>query len=244
MTQIVHNPTSRITAPSSSSSTFFANSGAVAGTFVAAGLAITAGVLAFVIFMLRRRRRQRLDRDVAAAATAAAAAAHHSRHTFDDDEEQPSMAQYGGYYAASTPGVDVHGQPQPPMGGYEYEDPTGGYDAYASNLASGDRSSVATAAGMAGFGAQAAQQDFSHQPVYDEQYETLAQPDFSGERAEAGGEGYYFDPRQAYDYAGEDAYGGYDGEHGHLAGIPRPASAGSIAPVGGGDTRGLKVTNV
>lgn len=247
VTQIVHNPTGSLSSSSSaaSSGSFFNNTGAVAGIFVVVGLAITAGVIAFVFFMLRRRRRQRLDRDVAAAAAAAAAAAHHSRSAFDDDEEQPTMTQYGGYYAATTPGIAVHNQPQPLAGGYDYEDPAGGYDPYAANLAAGNRTSTATAPGLAGFGAQSAQANYARPTAgYDSHgYETLAQTNAAPGYPEANAQpGYYFDPKQAYDYSEEDVYGGYDEEH-QPPRHRRSGSEGSVAARGGED-RSLKVTNV
>jgi len=165
--------------------------------------------------MLRRRRRQRLDRDVAAAA-AAAAATQHSRSAFDDDEET-GMAQYGGYYASTTPGVDVMSQPQqPPMGGYQdYEDPAGGYDHYATEM-NANRDSTANGAGMAGYGAQAAEPSYV-----------------------IGNDDPYYHPNQEdYNYAEEDPYGGY--------GEPQPShrrtgSEGSVAREA--EERGLRVAN-
>jgi len=250
VTQIVHNPTASgsSSSASSGSGSFFNNSGAVAAIFVVVGLGITAGVIAFIFFMLRRRRRQRLDRDVAAAAAAAAAAAHHSRSNFDEDEEHPAMTQYGGYYAATTPGIELNGEPQPNIGGYDYEDPAGGYDPYAANLAAGDRMSTATAPGLAGFGAQSAQANYAAPSTdYDSHgYETLAQPEHNASPNSQGKapaqQGYFFDPKQAYDYAEEDAYGGYDEEH-QPPGHYRAGSEGSVA-ARGGERRGLKVTNV
>jgi hypothetical protein len=212
----------------------------------------TVGVIAFVIFMLKRRRRQRLDRDVAAAAAAAAAAAS-SRSVFDDDDDHPQMTQYGGYHPATTPGIDIHGQPQPAAGAYDYEDPAGGYDAYAANLNAGDRSSIATAPGLAGFGATSAQNNFTAQTNADYSYNhnAYAPAPASEHLADVNGhqEGnqYYFDPKQALDYgagAEHDVYGGYAaGEAQPVVGHQRSGSEGSIAR--DGDPRhGLKVTNV
>lgn len=261
VTQIVHNPSGiGSSSAADSDSGFFSNSGAVAGTFVAVGLVATAGIMAFVIFMLRRRRRQRLDRNVSAAASAAAAAAAHSRSAYDDEDDQPSMAQYGGYYAATTPSnTDIHTQPQPDMGPYhDYEDPAGGYDPYAVNMVnlgpSNERLSTSTEPGMAGFGATSAQVNYAVQDPYAQDpngQEYMAephQPDFSMPVHEQH-EGYYFDPSQAYAYAQEDAYGAF---HDNIqdqyipeqptAGHRRNGSDGSVARSGG--ERGLKVTNV
>lgn len=237
VTQIVHNPTSGASSSSSTKggSSFLSNSGAVAGTFVALGLLATGGVLAFVFFMLKRRRRQRLDRDVAAAAYAA----HHSRDAFDDDDEKPAMNNHN--YASTS--LDTHGQPQTDMNRYDYEDPSGGYDAYAANLAANNRASTATAAGFAGFGAQAAQHDYQPRG-YNNGYEDVAQPytDHNPAHDNQQQGGYYFDPKQAYDYSEEDAYGGY-GEEERPTRHHRSGSEGSVAN-GDGAGRGLKVTNV
>lgn len=157
ITQTIRNGnTGQSSAAAGGSASFLENTGAVAGTFVAVGLVVTVGVMAFVAFMLKRRRRQRLDRDVAAAAAAAAAASHHKGYD-DEDDNGPAMTQYGGYYSSN--GMEVLDHPQPRMD-YDYEDPAGGYDHYAADLTPGDRTSTATAAGMAGFGAHSAQQTY------------------------------------------------------------------------------------
>ena len=154
------------------------------------------------------------------------------------------MAQYGGYYPATIPGVDIHGQPQETIGGYhDYEDPAGGYDAYAADLVAGDRASTATAPGLAGFGAQSAQNTYGGEPGYEhhDQYNTV--PDQTGHEQHEQPQGqYYFDPKQAFDYAQEDAYGGY-GEKEQPNRHTRSGSEGSVAP-NDSDRTGLKVTNV
>ena len=188
LTQVIRNPgfNNGSSNPSSGSSAFFNNTGAVAGTFVAVGLVCTLGVIGVIAFLLKRRRRQRLDRDVTAAAAAASAASHHhhQRAAFDDDDADisPPMTQYGGYFAGAgaassagmgaTPGLDVNGQPQPQGPYHDYEDPAGGYDHYATQLQplppaahsanAGDRFSTATAPGLAGFGAQSAQMNYDY----------------------------------------------------------------------------------
>lgn len=186
------------------SSSFFDNTGAVAGTFVAVGIVVTTGVAAFIFFMLRRRRRQRLDRDVATAA-AAAAAAHQPR--FEDDDE-PNL-QYAAYYQSQS-SHDFEGQEPEKMGRYEYEDPAGGYDRYADNLVDAppaDRASTFTQAGMAGFGATAASAGYNSAHPADayggyndqQQYGSHA-PDFSHS---------YGDPQYdvAHQYAAPDMGG-------------------------------------
>jgi hypothetical protein len=254
VTQVVHNPTGSLNdsgASNAGANGFFDNTGAVAGVFVVVGLAITAGVLAFVFFMLRRRRRQRLDRDVAAAAAAAAGAAHH-RSGFDDDEDEkinPATTFNGGY--AST---DIHGQPQPSMGQYsDYEDPAGGYDHYAANLPPpGDRTSTATAAGMAGFGASSAQASYAHSypPQPHDAYEEMQDYNAMTTERNHGGQpsgGYYFDPKDAnqYDYTDDDAAYDYNERPTQEATRQgRPGSVGSVAQNGRNTERGLKVTNV
>lgn len=261
VTQIVRNPGVNDSGSGSGGSSqqgFMNNTGAVAGVFITVGLLCTAGILAFVLFMLRRRRRQRLDRDVAAAAAAAAANSTH-RSAFDDDDVSPAMTQYGGYYAATTPGTDLHGQPQPDGQYHDYVDPTGGYDHYATNLGGADRMSTATGAGLAGFGATRATNDYDPnaygvQGVQDDQYHTLPSPIDTISQQQSQDQHlqqqpehqsqpgpYYFDPNQAYNYAAEeDAYGGYDEPQQPR---PRSGSEGSVArPTE--DRKGLKITNV
>jgi hypothetical protein len=215
--------------------------------------------MVFVAFMLKRRRRQRLDRDVAAAAAAAAAASHHKGYD-DEDDNGPAMTQYGGYY--STNDMEVLDHPQPRMD-YDYEDPAGGYDHYATDLTPGDRTSTATAAGMAGFGAHSAQQTYApnDQQNYssnDQQYyasndqgfnavttndsNATAQPSSNAHHRPSNG--YYFDPNQAYDFATtDDAYGG---DEEHVPPMPshhRSGSEGSVTRGGDAHDRGLKITN-
>lgn len=242
VTQIIHNPTGGLNdgssgSNSSSGSSFFNNTGAVVGVFVVVGIAGAAILLGVAFLLFRRRRRQRLDRDVAAAAAAAAAAA--SRTPFDDDEDNsghtsytstgPAMTQYGGYYAASGP-------PGQALGGYDYEDPAGGYDQYAAAPPPGaaggyDRSSVGTTPGMAGFGGG----DHFAQQV---QAQAPAQHD-----------PYYFDPNDAQyvdepGYA-DDVYGGYAAQSHHGQHEPAGMTHGnsSEGSVIGKDERrgGLKV---
>lgn len=252
ITQTIRNGNGgQSSAAAGGSTPFLENTSAVAGTFVAVGLVVTAAVMAFIVFMLKRRRRQRLDRDVAAAAAAAAAASHHKG--YDDEEDNgPAMTQYGGYY--STNGMEVLDHPQPRME-YDYEDPAGGYDHYATSLTPGDRMSTATNAGMAGFGAHSAQQNYASN---DESFNAVTSDDAnfaSQHQSDANGinnahhrpsNGYYFDPNQAYDYAAEDdAYGGAYEDHAP----PKPShhrsgSDGSVSRGGDNQDRGLKITNV
>ncbi|KAF8898774.1 hypothetical protein BD779DRAFT_35731 [Infundibulicybe gibba] len=71
----------------SKTSSFFRNTGAVAGVFVLVGLA-AASILLWIFFAVRRRRRtQRLEHD--SAVSASLAAAGFRRHALDDDDDHP-----------------------------------------------------------------------------------------------------------------------------------------------------------
>jgi len=222
--------------------------------------------------MLKRRRRQRLDRDVAAAAAAAAAASHHHKGYDDEEDGGPAMTQYGGYYQSQSNGMEVLDHPQPRMD-YDYEDPSGGYDHYANGLTPGDRMSTATAAGMAGFGAQSAQNtygDYEYDPnhpqqqqyqehQYDQQpadsYNTAPpQESYNAVASDSHlvpaptahnrqSNGYYFDPTQVHQYAADEPYSGYDDTPPPMPGHTRSGSEGSVAR-GNTEARGLKITNV
>jgi len=267
ITQTVRNGNTGQSSAAAGNASFLDNTGAVAGTFVAVGLVITAGVIAFTFFMLKRRRRQRLDRDVAAAAAAAGAAAHHKGYD-DEDDQGPAMTQYGGYYQSQN-GIEVLDHPQPRMD-YDYEDPSGGYDHYANGLAPGDRMSTATAAGMAGFGAHSAQQtygdqDYEHQDQLQHQQQYDQQPyDASQQQQqyvddpynavttdshhaapttrERQSNGYYFDPNQVQAFAADEPYGGFEDHPPPMPSHHRTGSEGSVARGESGD-RGLKITN-
>lgn len=93
VTQIVVNPSLSPDDNSrgSGGSSFFSNTGAVAGVFVLVGLA-AASILLWIIFAVRRRRRnQRLEHD--AAVSASLAAAGFNRQPLDDDDDGPAMTQ-------------------------------------------------------------------------------------------------------------------------------------------------------
>jgi len=265
ITQTVRNGNTGQSSAAAGNASFLDNTGAVAGTFVAVGLVITAGVIAFTFFMLKRRRRQRLDRDVAAAAAAAGAAAHHKGYD-DEDDQGPAMTQYGGYYQSQN-GIEVLDHPQPRMD-YDYEDPSGGYDHYANGLAPGDRMSTATAAGMAGFGAHSAQQTYGdqdyehqdqlqHQQQYDQQPYDASQQQYADDpynavttdshlaaptTRERQSNGYYFDPNQVQAFAADEPYGGFEDHPPPMPSHHRTGSEGSVARGESGD-RGLKITN-
>jgi len=251
ITQTVRNGNTGQSSAAAGNASFLENTGAVAGTFVAVGLVITAGVIAFTFFMLRRRRRQRLDRDVAAAAAAAGAASHHKGYD-DEDDQGPAMTQYGGYYQSQN-GIETLDHPQPRMD-YDYEDPSGGYDHYANGLAPGDRMSTATAAGMAGFGAHSAQQTYTgeegyehqdqlqhqqqyenHQPYeYDASHQQYAEEPYNAVTTDSNlaapvatarerqSNGYYFDPTQVNAFAADEPYGGYE-DHAPPPPMPMPS---------------------
>lgn len=268
MTQYVPTTHAPGTESSHGASNFFDNTGAVAGVFVVIGLVVTAIIVTFTFIMLRRRRRQRLDRDVAAAA-AAAAAASHSR--FDEEDDQPSMTQYGGYYTATNSGHSVDQQQANLHHGYDYEDPSGGYDPYASHLVDvppiGDRSSTATAPGLAGFGATAAQTnyynghpqqsrdvdysqgDYGHtygDPQYDVAHQYAAPMQGLAPVAEMSAEGHSDHQHQQQNYYNSYAYNDdpYEGYAAPGGALPRQDSSGSVGSHGahhGG--RDLTVTN-
>ncbi|KAH7905948.1 hypothetical protein BJ138DRAFT_700343 [Hygrophoropsis aurantiaca] len=77
----------------SKSSSFFSNTGAVAGTFTVVGLVVVALGIALITNAVRRRRAKRFDRDVAEAAAEAAAS---SRSPFDDYAYSGSGSNGGG----------------------------------------------------------------------------------------------------------------------------------------------------
>ncbi|KAJ7492645.1 hypothetical protein FB451DRAFT_1219120 [Mycena latifolia] len=82
------NPTLGSDGHSSGGSSFFKNTGAVAGVFVLVGLA-AASIVLWILFGLRRRRRnRRIEHDTAVSATLAAAGFH--RAPLDDDEHHDS----------------------------------------------------------------------------------------------------------------------------------------------------------
>ena len=202
ITQTVRNGNVGQSSAAAGNTSFLENTGAVAGTFVAVGLVITAGIIAFTFFMLRRRRRQRLDRDVAAAAAAAGAASHHKGYD-DEDDQGPAMTQYGGYYQSQN-GIETLDHPQPRMD-YDYEDPSGGYDHYANGLAPGDRMSTATAAGMAGFGAHSAQQTYTGEEGYEHQDQLQHQQQYGDHQQYDASQTHYDAAQQHHQYA-DDPY--------------------------------------
>ena len=252
VTAVVHNnTTAALSQDDGTSGGFFNNKGAIAGVFVVLGLVVTSIVITIILMMYRRKRRQRLDRDVARAAA--------SRSHRDDDEKstgQRSTFNDGPY------GGDLNEAPQPTLGTFAFDDPSGGYDSYAMNipqLGGGDRMSTVTNAGMAGFGAQAAQAAYTTNmhvdAAYDyaasgEGYEELDSPTdrrrSTGSRtgynavttdSQTPATGYYFDPKQAQEYY-EDPE-----ELQHPTMHRRTGSVGSVARDMGQD-RGLTVTNV
>ncbi|KAJ6575086.1 hypothetical protein B0H19DRAFT_1254704 [Mycena capillaripes] len=97
-TEIKFNPTLVPDGHSSGGSSFFKNTGAVAGVFVLVGLAAAAIVL-WVLFGLRRRRRnRRIEHDTAVSATLAAAG--FNRAPLDDDELQGNDSRHSRAFAS------------------------------------------------------------------------------------------------------------------------------------------------
>ncbi|PFH54450.1 hypothetical protein AMATHDRAFT_31 [Amanita thiersii Skay4041] len=88
ITQVQINPTLNSNGNrGSEDSSFFSNTGAVAGTFILVGLA-AASILLWIIFAVRRRRRtRRLEHETAVSATLAAAG--FNRAPLDDDDNEP-----------------------------------------------------------------------------------------------------------------------------------------------------------
>ncbi|KAG6814056.1 hypothetical protein H0H92_003103 [Tricholoma furcatifolium] len=90
---------------SKDNSSFFQNTGAVAGVFVVVGLA-AASILLWILFALRRRRRtRRLEHDTAVSATLAAAGFH--RTPLDDDDENDN-ANGSRRSRFGSPEVEMH----------------------------------------------------------------------------------------------------------------------------------------
>jgi len=99
---------------STSSNSFFKNTGAVAGVFSVVGLIVIAIFVALVTNAVRRRRAQKFDRDVAEAAAEAAAS---SRSPFDDYTYNGSSGGGGGGGGGYPYSDTTHGTfGQAPMG--------------------------------------------------------------------------------------------------------------------------------
>ncbi|KAM6498087.1 hypothetical protein JOM56_006035 [Amanita muscaria] len=101
ITQVQVNPTlSPNNNGDSVNSTFFSNTGAVAGTFILVGLTV-ASILLWILFYVRRRRRRRqLEHESAVSATLAAAGLY--RSPLDDDDLQDGAKQ------SPSPDVDMN----------------------------------------------------------------------------------------------------------------------------------------
>ena len=234
---------------STTSKSFLSNSGAVAGVFVALGLAITAAIILFAFCVYRKRRRHRINRDVREHA-ALASSRSSSRRDMEKDVAMP-ISVGTAKLPSSYSDIDVHHAPQSMPASYGYEDPTGGFDNYANDMATaGDRMSMATTAGMAGFGAQSAATaytrnnagayDFSQSQPIHEGYEEMDRNAAAYDQQGQGGvSGYYFDPRDADEYseAGDDDY------LRPPSGQMRPLSAGTVDG-DAGRHRDLTVTNL
>ncbi|KAF9457072.1 hypothetical protein BDZ94DRAFT_1274176 [Collybia nuda] len=89
--QVNHQQTLSPDNNNSNKSSFFRNTGAVAGVFVLVGLA-AASILLWIFFAVRRRRRtQRLEHDTAVSATLAAVGFH--RTPLDDDDDHVNSSR-------------------------------------------------------------------------------------------------------------------------------------------------------
>ncbi|KIO08309.1 hypothetical protein M404DRAFT_134303 [Pisolithus tinctorius Marx 270] len=130
VTQAVVNPTLASNNSTNEASSFFSNTGAVAGVFVVVGLA-AASIILWILFALRRRYRMRqIEHD--SAIQAAVAAAGFNRVPLDDDDDghgrtpyshsqfSTEMGQRGSYTFGSLPSG-------PPV----LDDGQGGFNPYA-----------------------------------------------------------------------------------------------------------------
>ena len=202
ITQIVHNPPGSLNSGSASgsnsSNAFFANKGAVAGTFVVVGLVIVGIAFAIGVLCFRRRRRQRLDREITAAAVAASSTGNAQRSPLDEGEDMHSSGPTNESYPSTV---------NNPMAQYNNYGatygPAGGYDPFASTSAG--YSGALAGASAAGAGGYA-----GYHPAGPSGYEGVNQE---------GDEGYYYDPREAGQYGTgshgyEDAYGDYGEDEG------------------------------
>ncbi|KIL70858.1 hypothetical protein M378DRAFT_495504 [Amanita muscaria Koide BX008] len=101
ITQVQVNPTlSPNYNGDSVNSTFFSNTGAVAGTFILVGLTVASILLWTLFYVRRRRRRRQLEHESAVSATLAAAGLY--RSPLDDDDLQDGAKQ------SPSPDVDMN----------------------------------------------------------------------------------------------------------------------------------------
>ncbi|KAJ7125605.1 hypothetical protein C8R43DRAFT_1029514 [Mycena crocata] len=103
-TEVKVNPTLGSDGQSSGSSSFFKNTGAVAGVFVLVGL-VAAAIVLFVLFALRRRRNRRREKHDTAVKIATLAAAGFHRTPLDDDELQGNGSRHSRAFA--TPDMEM-----------------------------------------------------------------------------------------------------------------------------------------
>lgn len=105
------------TAVSNAKSSFFSNTGAVAGTFVVVGLVAAGIVLGIAYFFFRRKRARRLDHDIRIAAGGAGdGGAGVDRFGEDDDPFNPAAHSDHGHNYANN-GMSSFGSAMPVMAG-------------------------------------------------------------------------------------------------------------------------------
>jgi len=114
-TQVAPTTSSAATtgAPSTSSKSFFQNTGAVAGVFTAVGLVALVIVIAIIINIVRRRQAREFDREIAEAAKEAAAA--RAPAFLDDERDNYGPSGYGSSFAGKFSDVSHGTYSQPPM---------------------------------------------------------------------------------------------------------------------------------
>lgn len=168
---------------------FFNNTGAVAGTFVAVGLAALA-LLAGGLWFARRRRRQRaLDEDLRVAAGGAGdGGAGTSRFHDDEDDDfeastnahgsygSPQMTQYSPFSLPSGAAAAPSSGSQPYYGGQGASTESGGASNYLPAMAAGGAAAAGTAA-AGGYASHGGYSPYGHGPnqAYNDQYAVAQQ---------------------------------------------------------------------
>jgi hypothetical protein len=206
-----------------SSTPFFQNKGAVAGTFTAVGLVVAILLVFIATRWVRRRREKKFDKEIDQAAAEAAAAG--ANPDFADDYDYRSNGTGFGAYSEASHGTLA----QPPLG----------HDAYG-NLGA---ASVAEGAGAAGIGVGAMARARSHRSGGADQYSQFsgaAQPmaenyemtDSQNLRYRRSTGPYQYDPILGGYGAGDDPYAvarGSSVRHGANSGSLSRATSGSAS---------------
>lgn len=126
------------------STSFFSNTGAVAGTFVVVGLVAAGIAIGLAFFFLRRKKQRRLDEDVRVAAGGAGdGGAGVNRFAGDDDDDENPFEGPG------SEGHHSNGYHPPTMSSYGTVPLTAAAAAYAANGAGQKRNSYGATSGDA-----------------------------------------------------------------------------------------------